>query len=81
MNLIHLLRQRRQSAHLMGIRLRAQVAADRAAIQGDNIAERVQEACLREIRKLARGSHVRVKIGTSPHLHLREVDIDLTPGR
>lgn len=73
--------RRRGSAQHAAARLRAQVAADRAAILGEDIIERLQEACLREIRRLARGGSVRVRIGSSPVLELREIEVDLTPGR
>lgn len=72
---------RRSTARHAAARLRQQISADRVAVLGDDITQRIQEACLREIRKLARGGQVRVKIGTSPRLELREIDIDLTPGR
>jgi septum formation topological specificity factor MinE len=77
MNFIQRLQARRNSASIAASRLREQVMADRAAALGDDIAERLQEACLREIRKLARGGQVRVKVGMSPRLELREIDIDL----
>ncbi|MDO9713039.1 hypothetical protein [Paracraurococcus lichenis] len=77
MNLFQRWQARRGSAHLAASRLREQVQADRAAVLGDNIAERLQEACLREIRKLARGGQVRVRVGMSQRLELREIDIDL----
>lgn len=81
MSLIALIHRRRGSAGIAAARLRRQITADRLAVFGDDITQRIQDACLREIRKLARGGHVRVKIGTSPTLELREIDIDLTPGR
>lgn len=81
MSLIALIHRRRHTAGIAASRLRRQVGADRRAMMGDDITLKIQEACLREIRKLARGGHVRVKIGISPLLELREIDIDLTPGR
>ncbi|MXP65544.1 hypothetical protein E0493_19535 [Roseomonas sp. M0104] len=81
MPLIALIQRRRNTAGLAASRLRQQVSADRLAVLGEDIAQRIQEACLREIRKLARGGLVRVRIGTSPALEVREIDIDLTPGR
>lgn len=81
MPLIALIQRRRNTAGLAAARLRQQVSADRLAVLGEDIAQRIQEACLREIRKLARGGLVRVRIGTSPALEVREIDIDLTPGR
>lgn len=81
MPLIALIQRRRNTAGLAVARLRQQVGADRRAALGDDITQRIQDACLREIRKLARGGHVRVRIGTSAALELREIDIDLTPGR
>ncbi|MFC3126110.1 hypothetical protein ACFOD4_13665 [Pseudoroseomonas globiformis] len=81
MSLIALIHKRRSTAHLAAARLKRQIGADRIAVFGEDIGQRLQEACLREIRKLARGGHVKVKIGTSPTLELREIDIDLTPGR
>ncbi|HWL84087.1 MAG TPA: hypothetical protein VNR89_24275 [Roseomonas sp.] len=81
MPLLALIQRRRNTAGLAAARLRQQVSADRLAVLGEDIAQRIQEACLREIRKLARGGLVRVRIGTSPALELREIDIDLTPGR
>jgi septum formation topological specificity factor MinE len=77
MNFIQKLQSRRASAGIAASRLRAQVQADRAAVLGDDIAERIQNACLKEIRKLARSGMVRVKVGMSPRLELREIDIDL----
>lgn len=81
MSLIALIHHRRNSARLAAARLRQQVGADRMAVLGEDITQRIQDACLREIRKLARGGLVRVRIGTSAALELREIDIDLTPGR
>ncbi|MDJ0390400.1 hypothetical protein QMO56_19995 [Roseomonas sp. E05] len=81
MPLIALIQRRRNTAGLAAARLRQQVSADRLAVLGEDIAQRIQDACLREIRKLARGGLVRVRIGTSPALEVREIDIDLTPGR
>ncbi|WP_084112865.1 hypothetical protein [Belnapia moabensis] len=81
MSFLIFLRRKRPPAAVMGARLRAQLATDRIALLGDDIAERIQDACLKEIRKLARNGHVRVKVGTSPTLQIREIDIDLTPGR
>ncbi|MDB5369742.1 MAG: hypothetical protein JWP20_1300 [Roseomonas sp.] len=72
---------RRKTAHLAAARLRAQVGRDRIANLGDDIAQRIQDACLREICRLARGGQVRVRLGTSPALEIREIEIDLTPGR
>ena len=46
-----------------------------------DIAQRIQDACLREIRRLARGGQVKVRLGTSPTLEVREIEIELTPGR
>jgi septum formation topological specificity factor MinE len=81
MPLIALIHRRRSTAGLAAARLRRQVGADRVAMLGDDITQRIQDACLREIRKLARGGHVRVKMGSSSTLEIREIDIDLTPGR
>lgn len=81
MSLIALIQRRRSGAHMAASRLRQQVGADRIAVLGADIGQRIQEACLREIRKLARGGLVRVRIGTSDRLEIREIDIDLTPGR
>ncbi|MCQ4159964.1 hypothetical protein NON00_08475 [Roseomonas sp. GC11] len=81
MSLIALIHRRRNTAGLAAARLRRQISADRMAVLGEDITQRIQDACLREIRKLARGGNVRVRIGTSPTLELREIDIDLTPGR
>jgi len=81
MSLIALIHHRRNSARLAASRLRQQVGADRMAVLGEDITQRIQDACLREIRKLARGGLVRVRIGTSAALELREIEIDLTPGR
>lgn len=77
MNLIQRLQSRRATANVAAARLRAQVEADRAAVLGDDIAERLQAACLKEIRKLARSGMVRVRVGISSRLELREIDIDL----
>ena len=77
MNFLQKLQGRQASANLAAARLRAQVQADRAAVLGDDIAEQLQAACLREIRKLARSGMVRVKVGMSPRMELREIDIDL----
>jgi septum formation topological specificity factor MinE len=79
--LISLIHHRRNTASLAAARLRAQVSRDRVASFGDDVAQRIQDACLREIRRLARGGQVRVRIGTSPALEVREIEIDLTPGR
>jgi septum formation topological specificity factor MinE len=79
--LISLIHHRRKSANLAASRLRAQVGRDRLANMGDDIAQRIQDACLREIRRLARGGQVRVRIGTSAMLEIRDIEIDLTPGR
>jgi septum formation topological specificity factor MinE len=79
--LINLIHHRRKSASLAAARLRAQIGRDRLANFGEDITQRIQDACLREIRRLARGGQVRVRIGTSPHLEVREIEIDLTPGR
>ncbi|RKK03108.1 hypothetical protein EBE87_16600 [Pseudoroseomonas wenyumeiae] len=79
--LISLIHHRRSTASLAAVRLRAQVSRDRIANFGDGIAQRIQDACLREIRRLARGGRVRVRLGTSPTLEVREIEIDLTPGR
>ncbi|ONG44719.1 hypothetical protein BKE38_27460 [Pseudoroseomonas deserti] len=81
MSLIALIQRRRNTAGIAAARLRRQVGADRLAVLGEDITQRIQDACLREIRKLARGGHVRVRIGSSPALEVREIDIDLTPGR
>jgi len=81
MPLIALIQRRRNTAGRAAARLRQQVSADRLAVLGEDIAQRIQEACLREIRKLARGGLVRVRVGTSPTLEVREIDINLTPGR
>lgn len=78
---ISLIHHRRGTAGLAAARLRAQVSRDRTANFGDDIAQRIQDACLREIRRLARGGQVRVRLGTSPTLEVREIEIDLTPGR
>ena len=79
--LINLIQHRRSTAHLAASRLRQQVSRDRMANLGDDIAQRIQAACLREIRRLARGGQVKVRLGTSPTLEVREIEIDLTPGR
>jgi septum formation topological specificity factor MinE len=79
--LISLIHHRRSTAHLAASRLRQQIGRDRMANLGDDIAQRIQDACLREIRRLARGGQVKVRLGTSPTLEVREIEIDLTPGR
>lgn len=79
--LISMIRHRRSTAHLAASRLRQQIGRDRMAHFGDDIAQRIQDACLREIRRLARGGQVKVRLGISPTLEVREIEIDLTPGR
>ena len=81
MPLIPRIPRRRNTARVAAARLRQQVGADRLAVLGEDITQRIQDACLREIRKLARGGLLRVRSGTSAALELREIDIDLTPGR
>jgi hypothetical protein len=76
-SLIH----RRSTANLAAARLRQQIGRDRMANLGDDIAQRIQDACLREIRRLARGGQVKVRLGTSPTLEVRDIEVDLTPGR